>query len=157
MGGPRRRSRALTQLFTFEDDKTLPDIEAMAKGMSGELVALWSYKLACVANVDGNGPVPNYNPDSPPPPAKVRSSFAYFKAVELVAKQQLGPPATDLGWSQSIRGRFVEEWRAAQKPGVLFSAAVIHARGPASDAQTLLPAGSVDSCGGIPPQASTER
>lgn len=125
---------SLTQLFTFEDEKTLPEIEAMAKEMSGELVALWSFKLACVANVDGKGPVPNYNPDSPPPPPKVRSSFAYYKADELVAKQQLGPPATDLGWSQSIRGRFVEEWRAAQKPGVRFMAAVIHARGPVKDA-----------------------
>ena len=122
-----------TQLVTFEDAKTLPEIEAMAKELGGELVALWSSNLACVANVDANGPQPRYNPESPPPEPRRLSPFAYYKADELVARQAQGPPATDVGWSHSLRARFVEEWRAAQKPGAKFDAAVFHARGPIED------------------------
>lgn len=102
----------------FTEPLLLDEVRALASEAGATLVALWRAEAVCM-------PDPGRPPGLPPEPGSFASAFAYLDADEIKAIQDQGPPATDGGWSDAMRSRFVEEWEAAQEPGVLFTAAAL--------------------------------
>lgn len=104
------------QAYAVDPPVELAELQARAADAGGQLVALWRIDTVCVDDVSPLGPQPQSEDG-----ARRASAFAYWDAEEVVRRQDAGPPATDGGWSTALRLRFVEEWKAAREPGVLFA------------------------------------
>lgn len=102
----------------FSEPQSLDAVQTGAESAGGDVVALWRTDSVCVPAV-GSPPVVD-DPDAVEP-----SRFAYANADIIREIQNQGPPATDGGWSQAIRDRFVIEWEAARLPGVTFDGAAL--------------------------------
>jgi hypothetical protein len=105
----------------FTKALTLEEVERVASDEGGSLLALWRPDAVCVGDVRGQGPSP-----FPGAAGQRRSSFSYYRADAIVARQNEGPPPTDGGWSQALRLRFLEEWQAARASGVAFIGAALY-------------------------------
>ena len=107
----------------LDSPATLDAVRSMATATNADVVALWRSDPVCVADVG--------SPPGAPPPGRLEpSQFAYVNADVLRDAQDQGPPATDGGWSQAVRDRFVSEWTAALEPGVTFTGAALLAGTP---------------------------
>lgn len=102
----------------FTEPLDLDELRYWAAEVGASLVAVWRVEAVCM-------PDPGSPPGTPPEPRSYASAFAYVDADEIRAIQRQAPPATDGGWSQAMRSRFVEEWEAAQELGVLFAGAAV--------------------------------
>jgi hypothetical protein len=105
-------------LVRFADPLDLSGVVSAAAQVGGAVVALWRTDSVCVPAVPAR-------PRGPVVEALERSSFTYVDADVLAEAQNAGPPATTGGWAEALRARFVAEWDAARRPGVLFDGGAV--------------------------------
>lgn len=111
--------------LVFEGPTPLDEALEIAEGFGGEAIAVYRTDAVCVAAVSFSA-VPDQ------PLERVASRIAYVDAEEISVRRLeatnsgLSPPITGLHISQSYWDQWEEEWRLAQREGVLIAAVALY-------------------------------